>query len=159
MAGSRKPGVTAIGSSTKREWPRRQGARSDGRYGLTGARGEARSGFASVREIGLPSYHSARRQGADEDRALLAAMVALLAVNKDTNLIARGGPEGAAFVRQLAHGLLTDGPMTPDFVDRLEAMDDALTARNLSPGGTADLVGVTWFLAQVDAGSKGHRES
>jgi triphosphoribosyl-dephospho-CoA synthase len=30
----------------------------------------------------------------------------------------------------------------------MAAFDDALIARHLSPGGTADLLGLTWFLAQ-----------
>ncbi|MGY2939527.1 triphosphoribosyl-dephospho-CoA synthetase [Bradyrhizobium sp. GM6.1] len=30
----------------------------------------------------------------------------------------------------------------------MAAFDDALIARHLSPGGTADLIGITWFLAR-----------
>lgn len=122
------------------------------RYGLTGARGEAQSGFASVRRHGLPAFRSARAQGASDDRAMLAAMVALLAENSDTNLIARGGPAGAEFVRREAARIAVAGPFAAEFLSRLEAMDDALIARNLSPGGTADLVGLTWFLARLADG-------
>ncbi|SFB78177.1 triphosphoribosyl-dephospho-CoA synthase CitG [Tropicimonas isoalkanivorans] len=134
---------------------RRRTARTAGeyifrRYGLTGARGEAESGFASVRSVGLPAYRAAQEHGAPRELALLAALIDLLAVNGDTNLVARGGMDGLRFVRREAVRLREAGGIfAPDALERLEAMDDALIARNLSPGGTADLVGVTWFLAEL----------
>lgn len=120
------------------------------RYGLSGARGEAESGFATVRKAGIPALRAAREQGAGEESGLLAALAALLAQNSDTNLIARGGPDAPGFVRREAQAIAEAGPFAPDFRTRLEALDDALIARNLSPGGTADLVGLTWFLSRLE---------
>lgn len=119
------------------------------RYGLAGARGEAQSGFATVRTAGLPAFREVARRGGSTEHALLAAMVDLLTVNADTNLIARGGPGAVTLVRHHAVRVTAAGPFAPDFRHRLVAMDDILIERNLSPGGTADLVGVTWFLAQL----------
>jgi len=34
---------------------------------------------------------------------------------------------------------------------KMAVFDDVLIARRLSPGGTADLLGLTWFLAQFAA--------
>ncbi|SDK28020.1 triphosphoribosyl-dephospho-CoA synthase CitG [Aliiruegeria lutimaris] len=121
------------------------------RYGIRGARGEAESGFATVREIGLAAFRAARSHGAGEERCLLAALAALLAQNADTNLIARGGPEATEYVRREAEAIAGLGANASDFIARLEALDDALIARNLSPGGTADLVGLTWFFARLES--------
>lgn len=40
------------------------------------------------------------------------------------------------------------GIRLPDLHARLEAFDRDLIARNLSPGGSADLLAVTWFLSR-----------
>lgn len=121
------------------------------RYGMRGARGEAESGFATVREVGLTAFRAARAQGAGEEHSLLAALVALLAQNADTNLIARGGPQATEYVHREARAIVEAGVAAADFMPRLEALDDAFIARNLSPGGTADLVGLTWFLARLES--------
>nr|WP_319484294.1 triphosphoribosyl-dephospho-CoA synthase CitG [uncultured Cohaesibacter sp.] len=120
------------------------------RYGLTGARGEAESGFALARHCALPAYLAARRRGQDGETALLAALLELLIHNRDTNLVARGGIDGLTFVRNEAVRLKRlGGVSSPDFIARLMALDEAMIDRNLSPGGSADLLAVTWFLAQL----------
>ena len=119
------------------------------RYGLTGARGEAASGYGTVRAAALPVYDRLRRDGVGEEVALLQVLLHLLAVNGDTNLVSRGGLAGLDFVRAYARRLLREGgALAPDSVKKMTAFDDALIARHLSPGGTADLLGLTWFLAQ-----------
>lgn len=120
------------------------------RYGLTGARGEAESGFVSARQWALPAYQRATEAGFDPQSALLSALVALMANNADTNLVARGGIEGLNFVKDEARQLTPlalCGPVA--FKAQLQLMDDRLIARNLSPGGSADLLAVTWFLSQL----------
>jgi triphosphoribosyl-dephospho-CoA synthase len=128
------------------------------RHGLTGARGEAASGFATVRGCALPAFRSAWQRTGDEQLALSAALVALLAHNQDTNLVARGGMGGLAYVQAYARNLLDRGGVeAPDFFDAMMRFDDDLIERNLSPGGSADLLAVTWFLARLPAA--GHQHS
>jgi len=125
------------------------GERAFRRYGLTGARGEAASGFATVRTTVLPLYERLRLDGIAEDMALLQALLHLLAVNADTNLVSRGGLAGLDFVRDYARRLLREGgALAPDGLEKMAEFDDLLIARHLSPGGAADLLGLTWFLAQ-----------
>ena len=75
------------------------------RYGLRGARGEACSGFATVRNVALPALRAAWDAGLQTEQALLSSLLALLAENDDTNLVARGGMEGLAYVKQRARKL------------------------------------------------------
>jgi len=119
------------------------------RYGLTGARGEAAAGYALVRAVALPVYDRLRLSGVGEDVALLQVLLQLLAANGDTNLVSRGGLASLNYVRAYARKLLREGgALTPGGVKKMAAFDDDLIARHLSPGGSADLLAVTWFLAQ-----------
>ncbi|WP_437615272.1 triphosphoribosyl-dephospho-CoA synthase CitG [Erwinia sp. V71] len=113
------------------------------RFGLTGARGEAQSGFATVRRHVLPYWH----QEIDPTRRLLNALLRLMAVNADTNVVSRGGIDGLRFVQQSARRLLIAGWCTDDLL----ALDAELTERNLSPGGSADLLAVSMVLAALPA--------
>ena len=119
-------------------------------HGLTGARGEAQSGFATARTHGVATYWRARAQAATEEQALFEALLHLMAYNQDTNLVSRGGLAGLDFVQAQATRLLA-GPIPPMQVRKaqLDALDQALIARNLSPGGSADLLAVSWFLANL----------
>ncbi|POD94790.1 triphosphoribosyl-dephospho-CoA synthase CitG [Pectobacterium odoriferum] len=117
------------------------------RHGLTGARGEAASGFNTVRQYALPALHQTIAAGEGDETALLRTLLVLMAHNPDTNVVSRGGMDGLAFVQDYARRLLA-GPL-----DRqaLREMDDALIARNLSPGGSADLLALTWLLYHYPA--------
>jgi triphosphoribosyl-dephospho-CoA synthase len=123
-------------------------------HGLTGARGEAQSGFATARRHGVAPYLHARAQGMSDECALHEALLHLMAHNRDTNLVARGGMAGLSFVQDEARRLL-EGLLPPPGVRvaQLVAFDQALIGRNLSPGGSADLLAVSWFLAHLDTPS------
>ncbi|MCX8649253.1 triphosphoribosyl-dephospho-CoA synthase CitG [Gilliamella sp. B2776] len=118
-------------------------------HNLSGARGEAESGYATVRNISLPIYKTMKDSGYDEETCLLQAMLHLLAYNQDTNLVSRGGLEGLTFAQQEAKKLIKLGGMTHANVFKLlNQLDEEFIKRNLSPGGTADLIAITWFLSQ-----------
>ena len=68
-----------------------------------------------------------------------------MAVNPDSNLVSRGGLNGLRYVQGYAQQLLDQGWDKQDLIK----MDQALIARNLSPGGSADLLSVGWVLSAV----------
>lgn len=109
-------------------------------YGFTGARGEAEQGFITVRRRVLPYWH--QEQG---ERRLQNALLRLMAVNCDSNLLSRGGLDGMHYVQQYAATLLA----TQWDNAALRQMDTMLMARHLSPGGSADLLAVSCVLAQL----------
>ena len=119
-------------------------------HGITGPRGEAASGYATARRHGLAPYLRARAAGLDEERALWEALLHLLAHNVDSNLVARGGLPALALVQGRARRLL-QGTTPPAEVRaaQLAALDHELIERHLSPGGSADLLAVSWFLAHL----------
>ena len=79
----------------------------------------------------------------------MIALVYLMAVNPDTNVIHRGGMAGLKFVQQEVKKLL-DNPSIllneSELKNNLSQLDQACIARNLSSGGSADLLALLIFL-------------
>lgn len=118
--------------------------------GLTGARGEAEAGYPLVIHHALPHYRTLLAEGRDPELALLDTLLLLIALNGDTNVASRGGAAGLRWIQQQARALMQKGGIrTPADLDRLRSFDEQCIERNLSPGGSADLLIVTWFLAQI----------
>jgi triphosphoribosyl-dephospho-CoA synthase len=118
------------------------------RYGAGGARVEAALGFPSVYEIGVPALREAARVApGDEEAMRVQACFALIAVVEDTNLLHRGGSEGLRFAQRTAQDFLKQGGIAhPQWRASARAAHSAFVARNLSPGGSADLLAMSLFV-------------
>ncbi|CAK9886638.1 MAG: 2-(5''-triphosphoribosyl)-3'-dephosphocoenzyme-A synthase [Candidatus Erwinia impunctatus] len=131
--------------------PDTAGKRLYRQYGFTGACGEAASGFATVWQYSLPAYQHCKASGCDEQTALLQALMLLMAYNNDTNIVARGGLDGLQFVQQRARAILqSPDKLVAEDLSLLIDFNQQLTEKYLSPGGSADLLAVTWFLTHYD---------
>lgn len=121
------------------------------RYGFPGARGEAREGFPHVWKLGLPVLHASRARKTPEPQARLNALLAIMAELNDTCLVHRGGLAALAFTKAGARRVLARGGAGSLGGDTaLLKLDDELTRRGLSPGGSADLFAAVLFLDAVD---------
>ena len=120
---------SSLGSIVAREWsaaivggpvpPHSHGSEAMRRHGAGGARLEAASGFPGLYRIGLPALHAARRlPGGDDagrrlaggdEAARVHCLFALMAEVRDTNLLHRGGAEGAAFAAAAARTFMAAG--------------------------------------------------
>jgi len=114
------------------------------RYGVTGIRGQAEAGFPAVAETGLPILRRGLAQGLSLNDAGCAALLHLLSTTDDTNLIHRGGREQQLAVCNELKAMLTESPFPQK--EQLEALDRDFIRKNLSPGGSADLLALTFFL-------------
>ncbi len=114
------------------------------KYGITGVRGQVEAGFPAVREAGLPVLMEGLARDLSLNDAGCAALLAIMANSVDTNLIARGSlaiqQETAARLKTL----LQENPY-PD-KEKLEQLDREFIEKNLSPGGSADLLAICYFL-------------
>lgn len=113
-------------------------------YGITGVRGQAEAGFPAVEAFGLPMLERALAAGLSWNDAGCAALLALMSETQDTNLLHRGGYDAMVSAAETARALLAQ----EEFPRReaLEALDAQFREANLSPGGTADLLALTFFL-------------
>ena len=122
------------------------------RFAVGGARSEAGSGFPGVYRIGLPVLRRLLQVTGSTETALVGALLALMEHVDDTNLLWRGGEAGLAFVKTSAREFnLNGGVEQPFWQSRLAAMHRELVSRNLSPGGSADLLAATWLAHHLDA--------
>lgn len=114
------------------------------KHRIAGARGQLEAGFPAVREAGLPVLKEGLARGLGFHEAGSAALLALIAASTDTNLIARGGIGlWQETVSQLKE-LLADNPYPGK--EAIEKLDCSFIEKNLSPGGSADLLAICYFL-------------
>lgn len=114
------------------------------RYGITGVRGQAASGFPEVRDIGLPKLEEGLQEGLPINDAACAALMALIAGTVDTNMIHRGGLEAQQAAAKAAAEALAKDPFPGR--EALEDWNRRFVEGNLSPGGCADLLAMTLML-------------
>jgi len=131
---------------------RSHGAVAARRYGAGGARAEAADGFPSVYDIALPALRAARTRAPDDEEAVrIQACMTLIANVADTNLLHRGGPEGLRFAQASASAFLAAGGVGPaGWRTRAVDIHHAFVARNLSPGGSADLLAMALFVDRLE---------
>jgi triphosphoribosyl-dephospho-CoA synthase len=131
---------------------RTHGAEAQRRYGAGGARMEAAAGFPSVYRIALPALSDGKRLApSDPETARVHACFALVAAVEDTNLLHRGGLDGLDFARREAEAFLASGGVGQSgWRKRAISTHTAFVARNLSPGGSADLLAMALFVSDMD---------
>ena len=162
-AGARRldAGPATLGARVVQRWgpdiaAHRRDARSHGsrvgeRHGAGGAQAEAAGGFASVYGLALPAFRAVLADGGSANQARVQAFFALMARLVDTNLLHRGGPAGLAFAQAEARRFLEAGGVRrPRWQEEAARVHDRLVARWLSPGGSADLLAATLFVAALE---------
>ena len=122
------------------------------RFRAGGARMEAAAGFPTIYGVGRPALvRGAMTTAGDAEAARVEACFALIAALEDTNLLHRGGLDGLAFARRTAKAFLESGGVgAAGWQARARSVHDAFVARRLSPGGSADLLAMTLFVAACE---------
>ena len=114
------------------------------KYGITGIRGEVENGFPSVINHGLPALADAFNKGATLNDALVHALIALMTVVEDSNVIWRTDYETLLEVQRIAKDILNLGSV---FTEKgrmaIAETERYFLQRRISPGGRADLLSVT----------------
>ncbi len=128
-----------------------------------GARAAAAHAYPDLMHTGLPVLEKMLESGFSEDIAGLVALLHLYSRVEDSNIIRRGGQEALLFLQNKARLILKkhrkykpnscyDGALQDDFSEEkflsdLRAFDEELIGKNLSPGGSADLLALSLFLS------------
>ncbi len=150
----------------QRRTKKTSGERQYDEHGVLGIRGEVERGFPSVMEHGLPMLEAELMGGVlNKNDCMLQVLLNLLIHVDDTNVLARFGLEGIEIVRSMTRKALSLGGMhTEEGRAEVHKMDEVFVEKNISPGGTADLLAVTLmfhFLEQNDTvclGLKGQHQ-
>jgi triphosphoribosyl-dephospho-CoA synthase len=116
------------------------------RYKLGGVRGEAKAGFPSIFEVGLPAFQAALNS-TDREAARVQAFFAILEVCEDTTLLKRGGNLGWKYAQTEVRRFLRGGGVASlEWKILAEEIHCGFVARHLTAGGAADLLAATLFV-------------
>ena len=127
--------------------PHSYGERLYIQYGIKGIRGEAAEGYPSVENVALPALRNYLKQGFSLNDAGAWTLLELLVVTEDSNILARSDIETLRMVQKQAQDLLNAPERS---MDLLNDLDRRFIQQNLSPGGCADLLALTYFLHFMD---------
>jgi holo-ACP synthase/triphosphoribosyl-dephospho-CoA synthase len=114
--------------------------------GIAGIRGEASRGFPSVRDYSLPQLARMREGGASFNDAGIVILLGLLARIDDTNIIYRSDVQTLRAVQRDLLEFMAGNPDPQAVVEKARRLDREFIQKNISPGGSADLIGLTFFL-------------
>ena len=123
------------------------------RYGVKGIRGEVESGFNSVMEHSMPILKDLLKKKININDILVHVLLNLMSYSEDSNVLGRHDMETLDFVKEKAQAALKHGGYLTlygkIFVDE---MDKYFIDKNISPGGSADLLAVTIMLYMIENG-------
>jgi holo-ACP synthase/triphosphoribosyl-dephospho-CoA synthase len=118
------------------------------RHGLCGIRGEVSRGFPTVRNT-YPVLCRLLEAGHSINDAGAAALLQLLAETEDTNIVHRSNPEKLKAIQQDILAFLETKPSMNETLKKAADLDGEFIRLNISPGGSADLLAVTFFLYRL----------
>ncbi len=128
------------------------GERAFAAFGMTGVRGEAARGFPAVRDIGYPTLAKLLAAGVHVNDAGVVALLRLLACVDDTSIVARSDHATLCAVRERVAAALEQ---CGDDIERLlsfsRSLDAEFIAANLSAGGCADLLALSFMLVFMES--------
>ena len=131
--------------------PNSHGQRMRSQYGITGAIEEVASGFKTILDVAVPHYLEIYAKTGDKKRASLQALFALISHLQDTNIVWRGGLSALYIVQDMAKQFLArGGVLQHNWMQDVSKVEDYFVQHHLSPGGSADLLGVTLFMLKVE---------
>lgn len=113
--------------------------------GIYGVKGEALSGFNTAFGVGLPALRDALDEGLSGNDAMVKSLLNLMTITEDSNVVYRGGLEGLEYIKKEAARILEDGFS----LEKVKAFDAECIKKNLSPGGSADLLAITAMLHMI----------
>ena len=113
--------------------------------GTGGIRAEALGGFDTAFSVGLSSLMEALQSDICENDAMVYTLLRIIEATEDSNLVHRGGVEGMDFAKREVRKLTEGGPAAMTLAEIRET-DRKFIEKNLSPGGSADLLALTLFL-------------
>lgn len=114
-------------------------------YKITGIRGEAKEGFPHLFNVGFPLFQAVLKKGFPLWQAGLITLLHYIACTEDTNLIIRSDYQLACKIQKDLQQFLAHATYEEQ-LSILPKLDAFFVSRNISPGGSADMLALTYFL-------------
>jgi holo-ACP synthase/triphosphoribosyl-dephospho-CoA synthase len=119
------------------------------RHGISGIRGEVSRGFPTVRDLAYPALLNMLDQGYSLNDAGVHVFLRLLAHTEDTNIVHRSSPKELKRIQKTVSRFLETKPSQEETRNKAAELDSEFIKLNISPGGSADLLAVTFFLYRL----------
>ncbi len=117
-------------------------------YKVYGVRGEAERGIPTVFNHALKLYEDSVDLNTND--RLIHTLIGIMQVCEDTNIMHRHSPETLLEVQTKAKAIINSGGIRSEKGRAMiQALNHEFIERNISPGGSADLLGITVFLSLV----------
>lgn len=117
-------------------------------YKIKGIKGEVEAGIPTVFEFSLEFFDKCRDLNIND--RLVHTLIGIMQICEDTNIIHRQSVEVLKEVQEKAKGIIRAGGMRSDNGKKLiSKLSEEFIERNISPGGSADMLGVTVFFSLV----------
>lgn len=114
-------------------------------YKITGIRGEAKEGFPHLFNTGFPLFQAVLKEDFTLWQAGLITLLNYIAYTEDTNLIIRSDYQLACKIQKDLQKFLNHATYEEQ-LSILPKLDDFFVSQNISPGGSADMLALTYFL-------------
>lgn len=126
---------------------RTNGERLYALHGMKGARGEALSGYETVLKTALPRLKEYLHRGLNLNDAGALTLLSIIAYSEDTNIVNRSSYERMKEVQgHIRSRLNAPGETDAGLLEYACQLDQLFIKDNLSPGGSADLLALTFFV-------------
>lgn len=113
-------------------------------YRLGGIRKEAAAGFPTLFKQGFPLFLNYQKQGFSLNQSGCLTLLFYISRLEDTNLFSRAGySRGQQIQKKLSAFLSSSSP--EEQLQILPALDHYFTEQHISPGGSADMLALTYF--------------
>jgi triphosphoribosyl-dephospho-CoA synthase len=117
-------------------------------HNIKGIKGEVEAGMPSVFDFSLEFYNKC--SDLKNNKRLVHTLIGIMQISDDTNIIHRHSIEVLKNVKEKAREIIKHGGMrTEKGMKMVESLSEEFVKRNISPGGSADLLGVTVFVDLV----------
>ena len=119
--------------------------------GFSGIRGEAENGFPAVENTALPRLREVSLLSISKEQKILDVLFHIMSVSDDSNVVNRGGLEALEFVKKSAFDFLHGGVIwDDDYREKINQLNRLFVEKNISPGGSADLLSLTLFFGFIE---------
>jgi triphosphoribosyl-dephospho-CoA synthetase len=96
--------------------------------------------------VALPAFRGYKSQGLSPNDAGILTLLHIIAGFEDTNIIARSDYETMTQIRGQIQELLDSGLEHRDYISIIRKLDQEFIQKNISPGGSADILALTYFM-------------
>ena len=130
-------------------------------YGERGIRGQAQLGFPVLALTAYPNLSYSRRHGYDLNKSNINTLLCTITKLNDTNVLARSSYNDLKWLKHKAlMSLKRGGAFTASGMKQLIEMNQECIWRNISPGGSADILAAAIFLWKLEQLNEefGHEE-